>query len=125
MSKNSRQRDAIYAELSSRYDHPTAEQLYFDLKTEYPNLSLATVYRNLKMFEADGRALRFHVLNGDRYDANTNEHYHLVCTECSSVIDLTTHTDHSLTEIFPDFKGEIDSCILLCYGKCTKCVEQS
>ena len=43
IARNSKQRNAIYAELMGRYDHPTAEDLYRDLKPEYPALSLATV----------------------------------------------------------------------------------
>lgn len=42
--KHSKQREAILAELRSRKDHPTAEDLYLTLKAEMPNLSLGTVY---------------------------------------------------------------------------------
>ena len=38
--KHSRQRDAILNLLRQRYDHPTAEQIYTDLKTDFPKLSL-------------------------------------------------------------------------------------
>ena len=69
MLKNSRQREAILSSLCSRKDHPTAEQLFLDLKGEYPSLSLATVYRNLKVLEKEGELIRFHTDTGDRFDA--------------------------------------------------------
>ena len=51
MIKYSKQRQAIKDQLSNRGDHPTAETLYSELKTNMPNLSIATVYRNLKQLE--------------------------------------------------------------------------
>ena len=36
--KSSKQRDAILDNLKNRYDHPTAETLYLDLKKEMPAL---------------------------------------------------------------------------------------
>lgn len=47
MIKHSRQRDGIKQFLSTRYDHPTAETVYDNVKKEFPNISLGTVYRNL------------------------------------------------------------------------------
>ena len=42
-----KQRVLILNNLKNRYDHPTAEMIYQDLKVDYPHLSLGTVYRNL------------------------------------------------------------------------------
>ena len=49
MLKHSKQRDAIEQFLATRYDHPTAETVYLNLRKEYPKISLATVYRNLSL----------------------------------------------------------------------------
>ena len=49
MIKHSRQRDAIRQNLINRYDHPTAETVYMDIKEDFPNISLGTVYRNLSL----------------------------------------------------------------------------
>ena len=46
--RRSKQRDAILANLQARYDHPTAMELYLSVRQELPNLSLGTLYRNLK-----------------------------------------------------------------------------
>ncbi|MBQ4267067.1 MAG: transcriptional repressor, partial [Clostridia bacterium] len=66
--RNSKQRDAVYADLISRYDHPTADEVYFSVKKDLPNISLATVYRNLKLLESEGLILRITTDDSDRYD---------------------------------------------------------
>ena len=44
--KYSRQRQVIKDFLMSRKDHPTADVVYMNVRQEYPNISLGTVYRN-------------------------------------------------------------------------------
>ena len=56
--KRSVQREAILDELRSLTCHPTAEELYQRLKLSMPNLSLATVYRNLEQFSRSGLVLK-------------------------------------------------------------------
>lgn len=58
MTKHSKQRDAIFENLRSRKDHPTAEEIYLSLKPAMPAISLATVYRNLAQLENEGLILR-------------------------------------------------------------------
>ena len=58
MKKYSRQREALLTELRSRYDHPTAEDLYVSLRKVMPNYSLGTVYRNLADLSAEGIILK-------------------------------------------------------------------
>lgn len=121
MLKNSRQREAILASLRSRKDHPSAEQLFLDLKAEYPALSLATVYRNLKVLESEGELIRFHTDSGDRFDADTSEHYHFNCLVCKRIIDLHALPSGGLCTLFKDFEGEIRSCNLQLFGICPEC----
>ena len=47
--KHSKQREAIMAFLKTRYDHPTADTVYMNIRQEFPNISLGTVYRNLSL----------------------------------------------------------------------------
>ena len=121
MLRSSRQRDAILTSLRSRKDHTTAEQLFFDLKSEYPALSLATVYRNLKVLEGEGELIKFHTDCGDRFDADTSEHYHFICQCCKKIIDLRSETGEGLCTLFKDFEGEIRSCNLQLFGVCSEC----
>ena len=87
--KHSRQREALITMLRSRYDHPTAEQLYSDLKSEFPRISLGTVYRNLRTLVDSGQLITLETSLGTvHYDADLSEHDHFVCEECGRISDL-------------------------------------
>ena len=57
MVKYSKQRELIRENLLSRYDHPTADDVYASVKLILPNISLGTVYRNLSYAWNDGTTL--------------------------------------------------------------------
>lgn len=85
----SKKRERIYGYLCSTGEHPTAEMVYEELKGEIPDLSLGTVYRNLKVMEGEGKIRRVAtVQNAERYDARCDEHVHFVCTGCGCVKDV-------------------------------------
>ena len=87
--RNSATRNSIYQYLCGTKEHPSAEMIYNDLKGDLPNLSLGTVYRNLKQLEEIGRVIRVtSVDNHERYDANCEDHVHFVCERCGRVIDI-------------------------------------
>ena len=85
----SRQREEIVQFLRTRKDHPTAEVVYENVRMVYPKISLGTVYRNLTLLSETGEILRLRLGDGvDHFDADTSEHYHVICSGCGSVVDL-------------------------------------
>ena len=85
----SKQREAIYEFLTKREDHPTADAVYSALKPEMSNLSLGTVYRNLKVLCEEGRIRKVDCGDGlDHFDAKTGEHQHFVCEKCGRIVDI-------------------------------------
>ena len=89
MIKYSRQRESIVNFLASRTDHPTAETIYQNIKKEFPNISLGTVYRNLNFLVDHGEALRLDMGDGnDHFDGNAMPHNHFFCRKCHHVLDL-------------------------------------
>jgi len=89
MLKHSKQRDMILEYLKGTKAHPTSEKIYDELKTEHPELGIATVYRNLKALHEQELIRKLNVGEGmDRYDADTSNHYHFVCEVCGEVSDL-------------------------------------
>ncbi len=89
--RHSYKRDAILRALMESKLHPTAEQIYTQLKPEIAGLSLATVYRNLSILKQDGVINSVGVVNGEeRFDADTSRHAHLICSACGSVTDVET-----------------------------------
>lgn len=120
----SRKRQAIYELLLSTKEHPSAEWIYNNLKSEFPDLSLGTVYRNLKLLEENGTVKSVAVVEGrERYDALMSPHSHFVCNNCGRVIDVFFSSEVSdFTEkLHIDGAKQIDSFSLIYYGICDKC----
>ena len=87
--KHSAKREAILACIRSTDSHPSAEWVYQQLKPRIPDLSLATVYRNLNLFRTQGLIASVGTVRGlERFDGNPAPHVHFVCDGCGSVIDL-------------------------------------
>lgn len=85
----SRKRTAILNALRDTTVHPTADWVYGRLKPRYPDLSLGTVYRNLKKFCETGKAISVGVIGGqERFDGRVEPHAHLVCSKCGAVLDI-------------------------------------
>lgn len=86
----SRQRERIYEYLVSSKEHPTADMVHAEARKTYPNISLGTVYRNLKLLEELGKIKKVTTLeNVERYDARCEEHAHFVCRCCGCLQDCT------------------------------------
>ena len=123
MTRHSKQRDAVYTELASRKDHPTAEQLYISLKAKDPTIGIATVYRNLSVLESEKRILRIPAEPADRFDGDISDHHHLICEKCGGVFDLWI-SDLPLPENIPDFGGVIISQSVMFHGICENCAKK-
>lgn len=120
--KRSRKRDAIYDCLRATASHPSAEWVYAQLKPCIPDLSLATVYRNLREFRREGRVISVGVVGGfERFDACTEPHAHFVCRRCDAVLDVEQLLPPS--ELCQSIScGRADGCELLFYGVCNECI---
>ncbi len=123
--KYSRQRQEIKNFLMSRKDHPTADVVYMNVRQQYPNISLGTVYRNLTLLADMGEITRLHLGDGvDHFDADTSPHYHFVCSKCGQVMDLHMNNIDSIVDIAGmNFNGEIQGHITYFYGICGNCNE--
>ncbi len=87
--RQSRQRNRILELLQSVETHPTADWLYENLKGEFPKLSLGTVYRNLSTLIEQGLVKKIHFGSTfDRFEANIQPHYHLICQSCGKISDF-------------------------------------
>lgn len=123
MLKHSRQRDAIRENLVGRYDHPTAESVYSDIKKDFPNISLGTVYRNLSLLSELGEIQKISTGTGpDRFDGNPKPHCHFQCRTCSSVLDIPFECEADLAaQVSKNFAGVIEGTSIHFYGLCPNC----
>ena len=118
--RKSKQRDAIINNLKSRYDHPTAMELYLSVREEIPNLSLGTLYRNLSQLEENGLVLRIPDGTTDRFDGNVNPHAHFKCTHCEKVYDLMSFKNDTIT-FSDEIVGYVTNYSLMAFGICKNC----
>jgi len=82
------QRLAIYKFILTRGDHPTADQIYQELKTDYPTLSLGTIYKTLHTLKELGLIQELGFNEGSkRYDPDMELHINMVCTKCGTIYD--------------------------------------
>lgn len=121
--KHSKQRDAIRDFLLSRKDHPTADVVYMNVKESFPSISLGTVYRNLTLLAEIGDISRIRIGDGiDHFDATVTPHYHFICNECGSVIDLDMEENTGLNQVAAEnFEGSIHGHVTYFYGRCSIC----
>ncbi|HEV8254790.1 MAG TPA: transcriptional repressor [Vicinamibacteria bacterium] len=100
LGHHSRQREVILGVVRSTMDHPTADWVYRQARRQLPQISLGTVYRNLKRLAADGLIGEIHTADGlqARFDGNTGRHYHIRCVACGRVHDLPVSVDSRLEE---------------------------
>ena len=107
-TKQFRKRNAILECLRNTDIHPSAETLYAMLQKENPDISLATVYRNLARFKNEGVITSIGAVNGiERFDAITEPHVHFVCSCCESVVDLPQMENNEMSEALAD-NGTVD-----------------
>ena len=123
--KQFRKRNAILSCLRSTTTHPSAEMVHDMLQTEHPDISLATVYRNLSLFKNQGLIQSLGMIHGiERFDANTKPHVHFVCDSCSAILDLhqMDAPQRLCSEAAQHIGGQVDSCQLMFFGTCRKCL---
>lgn len=120
------QRLLIYRCLAMSQDHPTAETLWLRVRDENPRVSLATVYRNLRAFAEV--ALVEEVATGasiSRWDANDDDHHHLVCHSCGAVRDCypsDLEALHLSDLVEHEIEGfEVRSARVNLFGLCADC----
>lgn len=123
-TKQFRKRNAILTCLQNTNTHPSAETVHEMLRAEHPDISLATVYRNLSLFKRQGLIASLGTVNGiERFDANTDPHVHFICTGCDAVLDLPeVEVPQSLGCAAENCSGcQVAACQLTFTGLCGSC----
>ena len=120
MQRLSKQRELVYFIVKQTNTHPTAEEVYQIARKSIPNISLGTVYRNLRQLSAEGRIREVQFGSApDRFDGMLNVHEHFICTSCGGVSDIAP------TLINPTLPGKIVSTYRLDYfGECETCTSE-
>ena len=118
------QRLALLNLLAADISHPSAMQLYEQLRTKFPTTSLATVYKTINVLKELGEIQEIGFSDGDsRYDmTKLYPHIHLICVQCHSISDVDLFIPDSLKFQFEsEHQFTILDQRLDFFGICTEC----
>ena len=124
--RRSKKRDAILSLIKSSMNHPGAQWVYEQLKPKFPDLSLGTVYRNIKILYEEGALSSAGVINNEeRFDGLAKPHSHIICSCCGKITDLDETISSDLSKIIQkNISGfSIDIRKTMFYGLCNRCSE--
>jgi len=117
------QRLAICKFILSRNDHPTAEQIYQNLRIEYPTISLGTIYKTLHLLKELGLIQELGFNEGStRYDPDMELHINMVCTNCGKISDYKVENVEKLwSDIISDLRITPKGQRIDIYYECNDC----
>ena len=121
--RKTRQREMILLLVCSHCDHPTAEWIHKEARRKIPGISLATVYRTLRLLKEKGLLLEF---SGggypSRYDVTPYDHEHIRCVACGSVTDVDLPEGRDLRALVSERTHyRVSFYPLVFHGLCEEC----
>ena len=126
VKRNTIQRALVFETVNKLQNHAAADEIYDAIISEHPNISRATVYRNLNLFKEQGLIVSVANVNGvERFDGNTAPHVHFICTGCGSIVDLhTISVPEELNNAAALASGgQVGACQLTFTGLCGNCTK--
>ena len=109
-------------------DHLNAKQLFQEAVKREPHISLATVYRNLRLFEELGLVDERRLDKAHCYYEikRAGEHYHLVCTTCGKVAEFESPAVSRLVDEVQRNSGfAVTRAVLHLQGYCPECKDKA
>lgn len=116
--------------IKSEGSHLTAEELYDLVKSDCPEIGLATIYRTVQLLEEMGVIRKLDLDDGcSRYELNhedeNHQHHHLICNRCGKVLEVQGDLLEELeTIVEKKYNFKIEDHSLKFYGICDNCIEK-
>jgi Fur family transcriptional regulator, peroxide stress response regulator len=102
--------------------HPSATAVYRRVRRRLPRVSLATVYRNLRMLASEGLLRERAGPAGLRFDGNTAAHDHFTCVRCGRIYDVPPLVPRGVRARVASRTGfEVLEHRIEFYGRCARC----
>ena len=120
------QRQEMILILKNSHEHVTADEIYKKLVKQFPSVSIATVYNNLKLFVNIGFVKELQFGEGlSKFEWLEKDHYHIICSDCGKIEDFYYPQLKEVESFAKDLtKFNIKKHHLLFYGLCKSCSEQ-
>ncbi len=118
------QRVELIRLIAASEGHPSASQLYSQIKVQFHTMSLATVYKTLDLLKELGEVLEIGLRDDSHYDGNKPyPHPHLICVKCQKIMDgeLESAVENIVQEVEKNFGFQILKHQLDFYGVCPNC----
>ena len=127
IKRNTIQRSLVLEAVNRLQCHATADEIYEEIKKDHPNISRATVYRNLNVLSEMGEIRRMETPGGaDRFDHRCHDHCHVRCQKCGRVFDVDVDFITGLEQRIRDAHGfEFTGYDILFRGICPDCQNAS
>lgn len=120
--RKTKQRQLILDAVRARCDHPSADEIYLDVRAIDSKISRGTVYRNLNILVKQGKIHHVKLPHKDRYESNNRLHYHFVCSVCGLIADAPLPYFEDLDEKIAKESGFIINRHRIIFdGVCTDC----
>jgi len=125
MKRETVQKVIVFETAKELANHPTADDVYASVQKKHPNISRATVYRNLNSLAEDGRLLKILGNGVDRYDHNLHDHSHIECTCCRKFEDVTvSDMEHINHRVEKETGYRLIKRDVVFMGICPDCIEK-
>jgi Fur family transcriptional regulator, peroxide stress response regulator len=117
------QRVELVRLIATSEGHPSATQLYTRIKTRFPTMSHATVYKTLALLKEMNQVLEIDLRDDSHYDGNRpGPHPHLICTQCNKIVDGDLELEQeSIRELEKASGFQIVRSQITFYGLCPDC----
>jgi Fur family transcriptional regulator, peroxide stress response regulator len=121
------QRVELVRLIASSEGHPSAGQIYNQIKSQFPTMSQATVYKTLALLKDMGQVLEIDLHDDSHYDGNRPvPHPHLICTNCNKIIDGEADVDAGMIKKLEQISGfKILRSQISFYGLCPDCQKEN
>lgn len=126
-NRNTIQRSLVFEAVNRLKCHATADEIYDAIIEKHPNISRATVYRNLNLLSDMGEIRKIEVPGGaDRFDHLCHDHCHVRCEKCGRVFDVDIDYISGLEQNIKNTHGfEFTGYDILFRGICPECQKKS
>ena len=123
--KSTRQRNLIIDTFFEMHGHLSVEEVWSRVRQDDPRVSVATVYRTMKLLGESGLAHARNFGDGQtRYEAAVGRHHHdhLICTRCGTIIEFENDQIERMQDAVARRHGfKVTSHKMELYGLCKDC----
>ena len=122
--RNTNQSQIVYKSIEFM-GHTTSERLIEYINSNYENISLATIYRNLSKLLEEGQIKKLRLGQEEIYETVKEKHYHFKCRLCGNIVDIpTSMVPFDFSTIKTIDRNDILDCDIVFQGVCHNCIKK-